>query len=166
VNVYHALLANAADFIIDRLEADIIFIPMESRERDQQHSHAVISMMHKPQRASVLKGDYTSGQLLSIMDRLSFAVGMRLHFLIFAAIKNIPLVGLPYSPKVELFLDDLGLAIPPIKLVNAGRLIAYIDRYWDNQKEMKRQIKSKLPELQKKAAETNALLVQFIKDNL
>jgi polysaccharide pyruvyl transferase CsaB len=163
---YHSLLANAADFIIDRLEADILFIPMETRERDQQHSHAVISLMQKPQQASVLKGEYTSGQLLSMMDNFSFAVGMRLHFLIFAFLRGIPLVGLPYSPKVEIFLEELDLTIPPIKQVNAGRLIAYIDRFWDNQKEIRQQIKNKLPELQEKAARTNSLLVEFIKENL
>jgi polysaccharide pyruvyl transferase CsaB len=163
---YHSLLANAADFIIDRLEADILFIPMETRERDQQHSHAVISLMHKPQRATVLKGEFTSGQLLTMMDNFNFAVGMRLHFLIFAFLKGIPLVGLPYSPKVELFLEELGLAIPPIKKVNAGRLIAYIDRFWDSQKDIRQQIKDKLPEMQEKAAMNNSLLVEFIGKNL
>jgi polysaccharide pyruvyl transferase CsaB len=163
---YHSLLANAADFIIDRLDADILFIPMETRERDQQHSHAVISLMQKPQQATVLKGEYTSGQILGMMDQLSFAVGMRLHFLIFAALRNVPLVGLPYSPKVEYLLEELGLTIPPIKLVNAGRLIAYIDRFWDTQKEVKTQIKSRLPDLQKKAAQTNSLLVEYIRNNL
>ena len=26
---YHALLANAADFMVDRLDADMVFVPME-----------------------------------------------------------------------------------------------------------------------------------------
>jgi polysaccharide pyruvyl transferase WcaK-like protein len=122
--------------------------------------------MQKPQQATVLKGEYTSGQILGMMDQLSFAVGMRLHFLIFAALRNVPLVGLPYSPKVEYLLEELGLTIPPIKLVNAGRLIAYIDRFWDTQKEVKKQIKSRLPDLQRKAAQTNSLLVEYIRNNL
>jgi polysaccharide pyruvyl transferase WcaK-like protein len=163
--VYHDILANAADFIIDRLDADILFIPMESNERDQQHSHAVISLMQKPQHASVLKGNYTPGQLLSIMDRFSFAVGMRLHFLILAALRNIPLVGLPYSPKVEYFLEELGLVIPPMRLVNSGRLIAYIDSFWDKKSEIKRTIKKKIPELQKRAEENHRILMNFIQSD-
>ncbi|RPI46041.1 MAG: polysaccharide pyruvyl transferase [Bacteroidetes bacterium] len=162
-DVYHDILANAADYIIDRLDADILFIPMESNKRDQQHSHAVISLMQKPQHATVLKGKYTPGQLLSIMDRFSFAVGMRLHFLILAALKSIPLVGLPYSPKVEHFLEELGLVIPPMRLVNSGRLIAYIDSFWDKKAEIRRTIKKKIPELQARAGENHRILMDFIR---
>jgi polysaccharide pyruvyl transferase WcaK-like protein len=85
---------------------------------------------------------------------------------IFAALRNVPVVGLPYSSKVEVFLEELGLTIPPIKLVNAGRLIAYIDHYWDTQKEVKKIISSKLPELKRRAEETRNLLLNFIEKNL
>ncbi|MCL1976977.1 MAG: polysaccharide pyruvyl transferase family protein [Candidatus Bathyarchaeota archaeon] len=69
---YHAVLANAADFIITRLDADVLFIPMERQSLDVQNAHAVISMMLKPQNASVLKGEYTSGQLLSFPMEKAF----------------------------------------------------------------------------------------------
>ena len=84
--VYHALLANAADFMVDRFDADVVFVPMERSVLDTQHSHAVIAKMLRAQRATVLKGEYTPGQMLSWMGKFDFALGMRLHFLIFAAI--------------------------------------------------------------------------------
>ncbi len=56
--------------------------------------------MLRAQRATVLKGEYTSGQLLSLMAHFDFAVGMRLHFLIFAALAGTPFVALPYAGKV------------------------------------------------------------------
>src|SRR4051795_2714893 len=83
--LYHGLLANAADYMVDRFDADIVFVPMERSVLDKQHSHGVIAKMLRAQRATVLKGEYTSGQLLSLMVRFSFALGMRLHFLVFAA---------------------------------------------------------------------------------
>jgi polysaccharide pyruvyl transferase CsaB len=160
---YHSLLANAADFIVDRLDAAVIFIPMEHNKMDLQHSHAVMAQMLKPQRAWVLKGDYSPGQMLTLMSHLDFAVGMRLHFLIFAALQKIPFVALPYSSKVSGFLDDMDIKMPPIQLVNAGRLIAYIDYFWDAKQELKSQINKKLPKIQEKAKETNAILLEFIK---
>lgn len=163
-NIYHALLANAADFIVDRLDASVIFIPMEHKKLDLQHSHAVMSQMLKPQNAWVLKDDYTPGQMLTIMSKLDFAVGMRLHFLIFAALQKIPFVALPYSSKVGGFLEELDLTMPPIQLVNAGRLIAYIDYYWDAKNLLKAKINEKLPIVQKKAKETNAMLLKLIKE--
>lgn len=159
---YHGLLANAADYMVDRFDADIIFIPTERKHLDMQHAHAVISMMLKPQHAHVLKGEYTPGELLSIIGHCHFAVGMRLHFLIFAALQNIPFVALPYASKVKGLLTDLGIEMPPFHLVNAGRLIAYIDHSWDCQNQMKEQIKRRLPKIKEKARQTHQILTQLL----
>jgi polysaccharide pyruvyl transferase CsaB len=160
---YHALLANAADFMVDRFDANIVFVPMEHSVLDTQHSHAVIAQMLRAQRATVLKGAYSSGQLLSLMSKFRFAVGMRLHFLIFAALRGVPFVALPYSGKVSGFLEELQVPTPPYKLVNAGRLIAYIDQSWDQSRSMKAKLAKTVPALQKRAQDTHRILVEFLK---
>jgi polysaccharide pyruvyl transferase CsaB len=159
---YHELLANAADFMIDRYDARIVFVPLEHSVLDIQHSHAVISRMLRPQKAWVLQGEYSPGQLLSIIQRFDFAVGMRLHFLIFAALQGVPFVALPYATKVGGILDDLQIAMPPLRLVSAGRLISYIDRYWDNREEIKARIKQRLPEIKDRAMENNRIVVNLL----
>ena len=161
-DVYHALLANAADYMVDRFDADIVFVPMERSVLDTQHSHAVIAKMLRAQRGTVLKGEYTSGQLLSLMSRFSFAVGMRLHFLIFAALRGVPFVALPYAGKVSGFLEDVKVPTPPLNLVNAGRLIAHLDNSWDCRRSMKTILARSVPELQKRAQETNRILLQLL----
>jgi polysaccharide pyruvyl transferase CsaB len=160
--VYHALLANAADFIVDRYDAEVVFVPMERSVLDTQHSHAVIAMMLRAQRATVLKGEYTSGQMLSWMGKFDFALGMRLHFLIFAAIQGTPFVALPYAGKVSGFLEALGLPAPPLNLVNPGRLIAYLDESWDRRRSMRTQIAQALPALQERARETHRILLEVL----
>jgi polysaccharide pyruvyl transferase WcaK-like protein len=136
---------------------------MERSVLDTQHSHAVISQMLRAPRASVLKGKYTPGQLLSLIGHFSFALGMRLHFLIFAALQGVPFVALPYAGKVSSFLEDIGLVSPPLELVNPGRLIAYLDESWDNQEAMRRRIADGLPGLQERARQTNRIAVQLLK---
>jgi hypothetical protein len=46
---YYALLANAADFVVERFGAEVVFVPME--RFDVQHSHAVVAHMRFPERA-------------------------------------------------------------------------------------------------------------------
>ncbi|MGI5836750.1 MAG: polysaccharide pyruvyl transferase family protein, partial [Chloroflexota bacterium] len=112
---YHAILANAADYVVDRLDADLVFVPMEPRTLDLQHSHAIISRMAYARRATVLKGDYTSGQILSLVGRFEFALGMRLHFLMFAAMQRVPFVALPYAGKVLGLVSQLGMDHMPFQ---------------------------------------------------
>ncbi len=162
-NVYHALLANAADFMVDRFDADVVFVPMEHSVLDIQHSHAVIAKMLRPQRARVLNGEYTSGQILSLMGRFHFAVGMRLHFLIFAALRNVPFVALPYSGKVAGFLEDLKMPAPPLHLVNPGRLCAHLDASWDARRSLKSQLAKSVPELQERSRQTMKIALELLK---
>ncbi len=159
---YHALLANAADFMVDRYDADVVFVPMEHSVLDSQHSHAVIAQMLRAQRANVLKSVYTSGQLLSLMSRFHFVVGMRLHFLIFAALRGVPFVALPYAGKVSGFLEELQIPAPPMQLVNAGRLMAYIDESWDQMRAIKAKLAKNVPPLQKRAQETHRILLELV----
>jgi polysaccharide pyruvyl transferase WcaK-like protein len=118
--------------------------------------------MLRAQRATVLKGEYTSGQLLSLMGKFDFALGMRLHFLIFAAIQGTPFVALPYAGKVSGFLEALNLPTPPLHLVNPGRLIAHLDESWDRRRSMRTRIQESLPPLQERAKETNRLLIELL----
>ncbi len=164
VNFYHALLANAADYMIDRYDANVLFIPMERKVLDMQHSHAIISRMLRPQRAFVLRGKYSPGQIMFLMKNLEFAVGMRLHFLIFAALQEIPFIALPYASKVFGFLEDLGMEAPPLSLINSGRLIAHIDRSWDHRIQLKAKIRKSLPRLKERALETNRIAVEILKE--
>jgi len=160
--MYHGLLANAADYMVERFDADVVLIPMEPKMLDVRHCHAVIAQMLRAQRATVLKGEYSSGQMLSLVGRLAFAVGMRLHFLIFAALQGVPFVALPYSSKVEGFLADMKMVVPPLHQVNAGRLLAYIDQYWDRRAALQKSIKKLVPALQKRALETNEIAVRLL----
>jgi polysaccharide pyruvyl transferase CsaB len=161
---YHELLANAADFMIDRFDADVVFVPMEYKILDMQHSHAVIAKMLWPQRATVLKEQYTPGQLLSLIKHFEFAVGMRLHFLLFAALQGVPFVALPYAEKVAGLLEDLGMVSPPMKKVNSGRLIAYIDRFWDMRKTLTKKIKSKTAVMKERAQENQKFSHKIMSD--
>ena len=157
---YYSLLANAADFMVDRLDADAVFVSME--RTDVQHSHAVVAHMRNAERAEVLRREYSPQEVLSLMEHFEFAVGMRLHFLIFAALRGVPFIALPYASKVSGFLQDLGIETPPLGAIGIGQLIARIDHAWDTRRQISKTITRRLPSLQNRARETNRLIVQYL----
>ncbi|MDQ3731573.1 MAG: polysaccharide pyruvyl transferase family protein, partial [Pseudomonadota bacterium] len=118
--------------------------------------------MQCAQHATVLKGTYTPRQVLALIGKFEFSVGMRLHFLIFSALQHVPFVALPYASKVTDLLQDLDMEMPPLANVNTGRLLATIDRSWDWRDKTRARIQHCLPALQQRALETNRLLVDLL----
>jgi polysaccharide pyruvyl transferase CsaB len=159
---YYALLANAADYIVERLDADVVFVPME--KTDVQHSHGVIAHMQHAERAEVVRRRYSPRQILHLLGSFEFAVGMRLHFLIFATLRGVPFASLPYASKVSGLLEDLQLEAPPLGSVGIGQLIARIDRKWDTRDEVRAQIDRRRPLLQARAAQTNEFLTALLRE--
>jgi polysaccharide pyruvyl transferase CsaB len=158
---YHALLANAADFIIERYDAEVVFVPME--KSDVQHSHGVVAHMQNAERAEILRRRYSPRQILDLMGRFDFAVGMRLHFLIFAALRGTPFAALPYASKVSGLLEDMGMETPPLGSIGIGQLIAAIDRSWDTRAEIRAKIGERLPAMKARARRTNELLAELLR---
>ena len=165
VEHYHQLLASAADFMIDRYAASLVFVPLELRH-DVQHSHAVIARMTNARRATVLKADYTAPELLALLGHCELALGMRLHFLIFAALQEVPFLALPYGSKVSGFLDEFGFGMPKVERIGAGKLIAVVDRLWDTREEIRARIADVVPRLRERARETNRIVVRVLKEHV
>ena len=159
---YYALLANAADFIVERYDAEVVFVPME--KTDVQHSHAVVAHMQNAERAEILRRRYSPRQILDLMGRFDFAVGMRLHFLIFAALRGTPFAALPYASKVTGLLEDLKWARRRSGSIGIGQLIATIDRSWDTRAEIRERIAARFPALKASAKRTNELLLSVLRE--
>lgn len=158
---YHELIADAADFIAERFGADVLFVPLE--RDDIRHAHRVIAQMSAPYRASVLKGSYSPRQILGLMEHLDMAIGMRLHFVIFAALASVPVIALPYAPKVAGFLEKLGLpARVPVHEDRTGLLLAHIDHLWDRRREAAELLTTRIAPLQVQARQTNELVLRAL----
>lgn len=127
---YHALLAEVADFLARRLEAHVVFVPME--RQDVRHAHGVLSRMSAPDLGRILHNSYSPGEILGFMSHLDMVVGMRLHVVIFAALTGLPVLPLPYSGKVFDFARRTGAPeLVGVAREQAGLLLAEVDRLWD-----------------------------------
>ena len=158
---YHALLANAADFMVDRFDAQVVFVPLEGK--DIREAHRVIGQMALPERAWVLKRSYGPRELRGLMEHLDMAVGMRLHFLLFAVTAGVPVAALPYATKVRDLLESLEVRSPdPDRSARAGALLSHIDRLWDSRDEQIEHVRERLPSLQDAARENVRLIVDLL----
>ncbi len=136
-----------------RLDAHVVFLPME--RHDVRHAHAVLSHMTAPDKGRILHGDYSPGRVLGFMRHLDVAVGMRLHFVIFAALTGVPVLPLPYSGKVFDFARRLGApALVGVAREQAGLLLAEVDRLWDEYPQRREDFRSRIRELSAAARET------------
>ncbi|MEV6957624.1 polysaccharide pyruvyl transferase family protein [Streptomyces sp. NPDC051207] len=150
---YHALLADVADFLVRRLDAHVVFLPME--RHDVRHAHAVLSHMTAPDQGRILHGAYSPGQVLGFMRHLDLAVGMRLHFVIFAALSGLPVLPLPYSGKVFDFARRTGApALVGVARQQAGLLLAEVDRLWDEFPQRRDALHARVQELRATATRT------------
>ena len=158
---YHALLANAADFMIDRFDAHVVFVPLE--RKDIREAHRVMGCMAVPEHAWVLKRSYGPRELRGLMEHLDLAVGMRLHFLLFAATAAVPVAALPYATKVRDFLASLEIPSPdPERSAHAGALLSHIDRLWDRRDEQIEHVRERLPRLQDAARDNVRLIIDLL----
>lgn len=159
--VYHRLLANAADFVAERFNANLVFVSME--RQDIGHAHRVIAEMGMPDRAWVMKGTYGPREVLAMMGALDLAIGMRLHFVIFAALAGVPVLALPYAAKVTGFLERLGVPTPKmVQREHAGVLLAAIDRMWDLRDEHRRLVDARMPAMQEESRLTVPLIAGLL----
>jgi polysaccharide pyruvyl transferase CsaB len=157
VDAYHQLLAHVGDFLVHRLDAHVLFVPME--RQDISHAHAVLSYMTAVDQCRVLHGTYRPQQILGLMRRIDLAVGMRLHFLIFAAMSGVPVLPLPYAGKVFDFAQQIGApALSGVVREACGPLMAEVDRIWDERPLRASATAGRLAALRERAAETGKRL--------
>ena len=157
VEGYHQLLAHVADFLVHRFDASVLFVPME--RHDLRHAHAVLSHMTAAEHGRVLHGEFRPGQILGLVSHLDLVVGMRLHFLIFAAIAGVPFLPLAHAGKVFDFAQRVGAPVlRGVVREAAGPLLAQVDRLWDEHPLRAPQIRARLATLRLRAAETGERL--------
>lgn len=156
---YISKVAKACDNIAD-MGKEIIFIPMQY-PKDIAVSKRVSSMMKN--KSYVLTRRYTPSEMMGIVGRVDVMVSMRLHTLIFAAVKNIPMVGIIYDPKIEYYLKELDMPeggdVRTEKL-DSDRITSVTLDIFENMDKYKSILKSKADIMTSKADENDILLAQ------
>ncbi|MCI1822363.1 MAG: polysaccharide pyruvyl transferase CsaB [Megasphaera sp.] len=123
---YKIEVAKAADVLQERYNANIVFVPMQFPD-DIRAAEDVCGFMKR--EAIILKEQYTTVELMSIIGCMDVLLGIRLHALIFASIMHVPVTAISYDPKINNFIDLIGERLcGTIETVTADMLIVDLDK--------------------------------------
>jgi len=163
---YQEMVAKCADYLVKEWGAKVVFIPFQGFS-DLPISEKIRAKM-KNKQALVLKGVYSPEELLGIIGRLDLLIGMRLHSLIMATMKGVPLLGIVYDPKVGEFLEALNLTYPScwgeIDNLSLDDFITKIKKIQENKEQISRHLKSKAKELKALSLKNVQLAKELLKD--
>ncbi len=97
-------IAAALDMLVEKISAQIIFIPMHFPE-DVKAAKSIVEIMKNP--CTLIEEELLTAESLSLIGCLDVLISIRLHALIFAGVMGIPMLGISYDPKIGRFLDSI-----------------------------------------------------------
>lgn len=158
---YKEVVAKAAQQAIKEWQAQVVFLPFHL-PGDYQTCLEAANLVQG--ETTVLSGDYSPAQYLSMIGELDLLLGMRLHALIFAARMGVPLVGISYDPKIDRFLQLAGNQ-PGVRVeqLEFALLWPLMEEVWRKKAEIKSQLEERIIPLEKQALENARLVCQLIK---
>lgn len=126
----------------------VVLIPMKYPD-DVEFSLEIQQMCEfKPH---VIENYYSPREVLGIIGRFKMLIGIRLHALIFAAIANVPVVGIEYDPKINGFLKLIdGVNSGDINKLDFTNLCLCIDKVLKNCDKYKSKLAERKVELKDK----------------
>ncbi|KJR97410.1 MAG: polysaccharide pyruvyl transferase [Peptococcaceae bacterium BRH_c4a] len=159
---YKTVIARFCDELMSRGQK-VIFLPMHY-PGDVLVSREIASMMKKA--PYIIEKQLNFKEMLSLMMHTRLVVGMRLHFLIFGAILNIPMVGISYDPKVDSFLSLVDMpAGGSVEKLEYNELLRCINRVEDTSGQLKIKLADKVAILRREALRGADLVAEMLERN-
>ena len=148
-NRHIPVVARAADHLIEKYGAQVVLFSIQPSQ-DHPILKQVARLMKRPVR--ILAGDYGVPDLMSVLGNARLAVAMRLHALIFSVTQGTPALGLIYDPKIEGFLEAVGLPSGGrAEELSAERVLGEIDRLWSESASIRSRLEDARPRLRERA---------------
>lgn len=155
------IVAEAVGYASEKYGVVPVFLPMQTKT-DEEISEEIRGKMKTD--SYIIKADYDIPRLLSVMKEMTLCIGMRLHTLIYSAVSCVPLVGLNYDPKINGFLDYIGIDnYLSVENLSLEELKKSIDKSMENKDKIREELALKKEELKIKADKNSDLAVELLK---
>ena len=98
-------------------------------------------------------------EMMSLIGNMDVLVGVRLHSLIYAAIMNVPMIGISYDPKINSFMNAIGLkALSSVYDFRAEYLLNEIPHVLAEREAIRRTVAENLSTLRRSLAKNEDLI--------
>ena len=171
-NEYVKLMLKVIDYLVDTLNATIVFVPHVIGPGDNIDDRIVADdickLIKNKDKTISIKEEYTPEELKGIIGQCDLFIGARMHATIAATSMLVPTVGIAYSHKMRGIIGEmLGQRryILDIKELDYESLISKINDAWENREKIRKELEVKIPEMKEKAM-LNGKLVKELLDSL
>jgi len=163
-NNYANLMAQLIDYIIEKLDAQVIFVPhvvLSNVEDDRVIGEKIYKLTRNKGNIKLIKGEYSPDELKGIIGMCDIFIGGRMHANIAAVSMHIPTLATAWSHKYYGIMQTLGQEkyVCDFRTMNFAELKSKIDDLWCNRDKIKEELKSKVED-QKELALFSGKLVR------
>lgn len=157
-----ATLATAIDRLAERYGARVAFVPFGGTP-DAEASMLVI---RKCKSQPVLLSLDGLDAVATAISQAKLVIGVRLHALILAIRFGVPILAVPYDPKITCLLDDVAypasIAVRPGTRVTAAQVEASVDEAWSRRDELAAHLRATALHLRALAARNFTVLEKLV----
>lgn len=163
-------IAGAIDYLRKVSGARIVFFPIclsnkAMDEDDLAISDEIAQSLADCNGVHIIRDEKTFSDLINRMKDLDVVIAMRLHALVFAALLRKAMLAISYDPKVNAFMDSLGLGEYTLNVNEVTRdlLIKKIDLIWENREVISERLRKRTPKLARTALSSADLIHSLIR---
>ena len=151
---YVALLEGLIRFLIEAKDGSVLLIPHvlgDHGESDSKACRSVYESLHSafPDRLTILRRNYSSNELKSIIGRCDLFFGSRMHACIAAASQCVPTVSLSYSDKFAGVMETLGAdsQVADLRTMNKRQVLEVVRYAVEHRDNLRSQLQKRIPEV-------------------
>jgi polysaccharide pyruvyl transferase WcaK-like protein len=144
--------AEALQRLAPEIDAPILFVV--TQHHDVEITRQLIARLDWPHPVAMLSNvEFNHYDVKGALRKVSLLVGMRLHSIILASSERTPSLGLAYQPKVEYYLNSLGLADCCLSFqdFDVDALAEHVARGWRRKAELRSHLETAIPQLIRRA---------------
>ena len=160
---YTRKMAKVCDQIIETYDYNIVFVPMRHPTDLIVALEIMKKMKHK---ATIIEHRYNEEKLISFMGDMHLLLSMRLHGLIYGALKQVPIIGFNYDPKVEYYAKELDIPIvDDMRHIHVDKIMEQINEIEKNRVSVTAKLAFRVDELKQEAKRNREYLLDLLKED-